>query len=343
MDVLATCERALRLESALVTYDQAAPNAEVVDVVRAVQISALLHDIDDRKFTEPCDLGMHVTYPNARKILSALYPAHENGGGDITNLVLWAISQVSTQENGNSWPSEENVSALIATLSPRFQQLSVVHPRWVGILLVVRLADRAAALGNIGVARCLMYSAETGVPVTDEVSDMITTPQELQKSCDEGLVRYQLGGGRSTCMVMHFPDKLLPIADPGPAPPHLAGEAIAFMLNVLSESGHPLSDVVLSDPAGRRRILLKALHENFEPELHEFCTTYIDANGAVSGSDAADRYCVLAATRGFTKPLIKAARAPDQGRLSRIAEWREAGRAHSRVVELCESMLLSDE
>jgi uncharacterized protein len=119
---------------------------------QAIQLAALLHEVDDEKLFKLSDsqnpLGVtshgerhdkSETYPNAYRILSSLPESPDWDRHTLIELTVELISLVSCSSNGNS----------------------VVEPRW---KLIPRDADRIEALGEIGIKRCYQYGVKVGRP-----------------------------------------------------------------------------------------------------------------------------------------------------------------------------------
>lgn len=170
----------------------------------AVQLAALLHDVDDSK------LFSTTNYTNARRILKNLsvdiflgdFISNDNDNDDIDNdnndnsitsdiiddnLVIEMIDLVSCSKNGNS----------------------LIEPRW---KLIPRDADRIEALGVIGIKRCYQYNNARNVPLFVSTTPLLTSVEEIEKALDPTrLEKYIACGGKSDSMIDHYYDKLLHI------------------------------------------------------------------------------------------------------------------------------------
>lgn len=106
----------------------------------AIELSALLHDVDDKKFfnTE--------NYQNAREILDG-HPDEE--------LIIEMIDLVSMSKNKNS----------------------LVEPSW---KLIPRYCDRIEALGNVGIERMLKYNETIGRPIHVETTERAYNLSDLR-------------------------------------------------------------------------------------------------------------------------------------------------------------------
>ena len=161
-----------------------------------IEIAALLHDVDDRKyFSVDVKLeDLESRYANATKI------CHDADLPDSICLrrILQMISWVSCSENGNGIPSEVSDS----------DAYHLLIPRW---------ADRLEAVGAIGVVRCYRYNQEKGAPLCSSESPRATTSEDVFRLAKpERFNAYLHSGGSSTDMISHYYDKLLHIARPPP-------------------------------------------------------------------------------------------------------------------------------
>jgi HD superfamily phosphodiesterase len=147
----------------------------------SVLLAALLHDIDDRKFTVSAD------YSGARMILSAI-------GYKDTESVIDMIKLVSCSDNGNT--------------------INRTIPRW---KYIPRDADRLEALGTIGIRRAKettdsMAIQQNKEPVywSDESPQCTTREQVFLMAHPNRLINYQKCKS-SPDLISHFFDKLLHI------------------------------------------------------------------------------------------------------------------------------------
>ncbi len=97
------------------------------DVSLAMQLAALLHDADDRKYFEHSS-----GYQNAVQIMNEIVDNQ-----NVIQDVVLMISYVSASSNGNSVPEE-----------------CIKRP----YLLWPRFSDRLEAIGTIGMVRCFQYN-----------------------------------------------------------------------------------------------------------------------------------------------------------------------------------------
>ena len=161
-----------------------------------VEIAALLHDVDDRKYfplakkTE----DVEIRYANAAKICSdADLPSNIS-----LRRILQMISWASCSENGNNVPLEVSES----------DAYHLLIPRW---------ADRLEAVGAIGVVRCYRYNQEKGAPLCSPSSPRAATAEDVFRLAkQERFDAYLHSGGRSDDMISHYYDKLLHVARPPP-------------------------------------------------------------------------------------------------------------------------------
>lgn len=154
----------------------------------SVQLAALLHDVDDRKYFGK-QKSSEKAFPNAESLLQAAGAAPE-----ISTEVLWMIGLVSCSANGNSAPPE-------ALAEPE-----LLWPRW---------ADRLEAAGEIGIVRCWEYNSDKGMPQVVATTPRPTTEDEVWAlATPERFRRYQSSGGSSDSMLDHYYDKLLQLGRP---------------------------------------------------------------------------------------------------------------------------------
>lgn len=178
-----------------------------------LNLAALLHDLDDRKF-----FPGHKNYENARGVLRQLFPSD---WFRIENIV-YIISLVSTSSNGNSAPMDDS-------------NLWMLYPRF---------ADRLEAIGQIGVERCRQYSLHVNRPLFTANTPRCTTEEELWKVATPERFQNYLKVKESESMISHFYDKLLHICSPEPLKllnnPYLNAEAEArhrYMVNYVLRFG----------------------------------------------------------------------------------------------------------
>lgn len=158
-----------------------------------VQLAALLHDVDDRKYFPGTN---HGEYPNADSILSQV-GISEVENRDSHAQIIKMISWVSCSENGNKVPAE-------------------VEENDTYYLLIARWADRLCAVGEKGVVRCYQYNQEFNLPLSSEDSPRPLNEEELwtKYAIPSKFEDYINRGGTSKDMISHYYDKLLHIAKP---------------------------------------------------------------------------------------------------------------------------------
>jgi len=175
---------------ALLSLDYLIPSQTVIEI----ELAALLHDVDDKKYFPYTYLGK---YPNASAILEALESGAFGHKTDSHERIVKMISWVGCSENGNSVPQEVGDSGAYHLLIPRW-------------------ADRLEAVGSRGVVRCYQYSQEKGSPLASKDSPRPQNEKELwsKYATRNKLQEYIDRGGTSTDMISHYYDKLLHIAQP---------------------------------------------------------------------------------------------------------------------------------
>lgn len=152
--------------------------------VLALQLAALLHDADDRKYFKP---NGNFLYPNALAIAETTGVNQE-----IISDMIEMISWVSCSKNGNMIPEK-------AKTEPE--------------LLWPRYADRLEATGEIGVARCYLYAKEKNDPMfTEKTPQPSSTKEVLGYATAERFQNY-MSVGKSPSMLDHIYDKLIHIVD----------------------------------------------------------------------------------------------------------------------------------
>ena len=144
---------------------------------RSIELAALLHDADDRKYFQTQDNA------NAKSILRSC-----DVPPDIAEETLRMIDLVSGSKNGNEVPPE-------CAESPE-----LLWPRW---------ADRIEAIGTNGVVRCWQYNVEKERLISSDATPQPKTREEaLALVTSERFDRYQQTG-ESASMIDHYYDKLL--------------------------------------------------------------------------------------------------------------------------------------
>ncbi len=191
-------------------------------VASEIQLAALLHDVDDYKYSSFTimysgdDNDSHTPYPNAMSILSKVLRECEDRPEIDIELVLFMIDLVSCSQNGNDVPIE------IQNTSSNYQHHLLI-PRW---------SDRLEAIGRPGVIRCYQYTLEKGRPLwgegdpkpktETEVWDH-ATPDRFKQYLTRGKCKQETKAKNSSdvtsnedTMIAHYYDKLLHIARPPP-------------------------------------------------------------------------------------------------------------------------------
>lgn len=155
----------------------------------SICLAALLHDADDHKYFGK-EASQNMTH--ARNIM-------EKAGVDSTTTIenaLECISLVSCSQNGNSFPEKAK------------QHPEMLWPRW---------SDRLEASGEIGIARCFLYTKDSRSPFVTESTPRPTTAEEVfSLASEERFAEYQKRGGGSASMLDHYYDKLIQISRPSP-------------------------------------------------------------------------------------------------------------------------------
>ena len=141
------------------------------DKTLAIELAALLHDLDDAKHHNTTN------YQNARTILDELGIRKA-----VSEYVIYMISLVSCRTNGNS----------------------LVEPPW---LLIPRWGDRLEALGSVGIRRAHLFSQAIGRPLYVYDTPRATTEDQLAKIATPE--RFGAYRGNSVSLVDHCYDKIL--------------------------------------------------------------------------------------------------------------------------------------
>ncbi len=187
-----------------------------------IELAALLHDVDDYKYSSSTSVDDHnrdTPYPNALSILSAvLRECKEHQEIDVER-IIYMIDLVSCSQNGNDVPME------IQKTSSNYEHHLLI-PRW---------SDRLEAVGRRGVIRCYQYTLEKGRPLwgegdprpksETEVWDH-ATPDRFKQYLTRGKCKHENKTRNTTVssgvtsnedtMIAHYYDKLLHIARPPP-------------------------------------------------------------------------------------------------------------------------------
>ena len=148
----------------------------------AVQLAALLHDVDDRKY-----FFTHADAENARCILAAIMPEQET----LHCIIIKMINLVSTSTNGNNREG--------------------VEQHW---MLFPRFADRLEAIGPIGVQRCFAYTQHCKNPLFTSTTPRVQTEEELWQVATKDRFALYCRQKTSESFIDHFYDKLLHIGSP---------------------------------------------------------------------------------------------------------------------------------
>ena len=152
-----------------------------------IKVSALLHDVDDRKYFPD-----NKDQSNAKAILESI-----DIDFDSQLQILRMISLVGCSEHGNRVPSDivEN------------EAYHLLIPRW---------CDRLEAVGAIGVVRCYQYNNEKGQPLFTKNSPRAITPNQVWELASQERFDAYTNGKESSDMISHYYDKLLHVARPPP-------------------------------------------------------------------------------------------------------------------------------
>ena len=144
------------------------------DEIKSIQLAALLHDADDKKF-----FPNNNNYENLRYIL-------EGESEDLINQVVTMVDLVSSSKNGDRIPDY------------------IVGKEW---MLIPRYADRLEAIGIIGIERCFQYGKTTNNHLHVSTTPRPTSINEIWTYASEE--RYKKYSGTSDSMMDHYFDKLL--------------------------------------------------------------------------------------------------------------------------------------
>lgn len=192
----------------------AAPTPLPAPRMLAMRLAALLHDADDKKYFPETA----ATYANAARIA-----ADSGAPAVVVAEAVKMIGWVSCSTNGNSSP--------VGTVA----EPELLWPRW---------ADRLEAVGEMGVARCFLYTLHSARPLSAATTPRPRTPEAaLALATAERFERYQSSGGSSASMIDHYYDKLLSVARP---PPEIVRNA--FLEKAALKSAAPLLEVQYPRP-----------------------------------------------------------------------------------------------
>jgi len=155
----------------------------------AVELAGALHDADDRKLfdTPPGE------YTNARAILENIFPECDYSKA-FHDQVIRYISYVSCSSNGNAIPDGVDPEQ---------------EPWW----NYARLADRAEAIGGIGVLRAYTYTVHVERELFNEDTPRVTNDDELEKVATPERFENYLREKKSATFIDHFYDKIFHIAN----------------------------------------------------------------------------------------------------------------------------------
>lgn len=158
--------------------------------ILALQLAALLHDVDDRKYFNSSN-----NFNNAINIINLILPNDFDNKDFILAFTIESISYVSASKNGNDIPNR-----------------AIKHPE----LLWPRYCDRLEAIGKIGAQRTIEYNCDINGPLfTDETPRAKTYDEVIQFATPDRFIKYKKSGGHSNSVIDHFYDKLLHICDFG--------------------------------------------------------------------------------------------------------------------------------
>lgn len=150
----------------------------------SIELAALLHDADDRKYFNTQN------YENAKNIMNSC-----NVPAEIADETIRIIDLVSGSKNGNRVPPE-----------------CIAEPE----LLWTRWADRIEAIGINGVVRCWQYNEENHRLISSDFTPQPQTREEaLALVTNERFEIYQQTG-ESASMIDHYYDKLLHVVSVTP-------------------------------------------------------------------------------------------------------------------------------
>lgn len=158
--------------------------------ILALQLAALLHDADDRKYFDSSD-----NFNNAINIINLILPIDFDNIDFILAFTIESISYVFASKNGNDIPNR-----------------AIEYPE----LLWPRYCDRLEAIGKIGAQRTIAYNYEINEPLfTDDTPRAKTYDEVIQFATPDHFIKYKKSGGYSNSVIDHFYDKLLHICDFG--------------------------------------------------------------------------------------------------------------------------------
>ena len=166
-------ERVLAIAKTIANEERC--NSEECEIVA---LAALLHDIDDWKYSGSETAGVKA----AQNFLSDInYPNH------LSDRICWIIQRVSFHDELGRTPEE-------------IKQMSQDK-----LLCIVQDADRLDAIGAIGIARCFTYGGKKGRPLYDTGGkENIVRP--ISKAD-------YMSAGKNAPTIDHFYEKLLLLKD----------------------------------------------------------------------------------------------------------------------------------
>lgn len=214
----------------------------------AVELGALLHEVDDRKCAPPSRGHL----PQARRILDKLFLSEEDRFQRVIDAVLESIDLTSASKNGNRFPSK------------------CAHP----LLLVVRLADRLTAVGGEGIRRCLQYTLSHGQPISVLSTPTPSTLEQFRKKSAHRFGIYQKNG-KSLSAVDHIYDKLSHLSN-FEIPKKYQLPPVMFLMGRLREADSEVTDFALAfhDSAKFASLLKKHVSAFHDPaDCSDDCPT----------------------------------------------------------------------
>jgi uncharacterized protein len=177
VDVSHGLQHATRVAAHIKEAIQCSPRSFSPDRILAMELAALLHDADDRKYFDT------ENYENARRIMCDCGIPSK-----VATEATYMIDLVSGAKNGNHIPVE------------CVEEPELLWPRW---------ADRIESIGHIGIVRCWQYNVEKNRLVSSEDTPRPRSHEEaLSFVTSERFETYQRLG-TSASMLDHYYDKLL--------------------------------------------------------------------------------------------------------------------------------------
>lgn len=176
---------------------------------RAIELAALLHDADDRKYFDTKN------YENARRIMQSC-----DVPDNIAEETVHIIDLVSGSKNGNDIPDE-------CLGSPE--------------LLWTRWADRIESIGTNGVIRCWQYNVEKGLSISSDDTPRPNSRNEVLTLVTHDRFCLYQETGESASMIDHYYDKLLHVVSVTPGMIQNS-----YLESQLSDNVAPLLDVCVA-------------------------------------------------------------------------------------------------